>query len=313
MPAIEMIPAMPWIVDLVVLAALWGGSFLLMRLGALEFGPIGTAFLRVLIAAAILTAVLALRRQLGVLRRHLGPSLFVGVLNSGIPFALFSFAVLSISTGLTSILNATAPMWGALVASLWLGERLAPLRIVGLVIGAGGVALLSWDKVALRDGQAAWAIAAVLGATLCYGIAASFTKRFLTGVPPMVTAAGSQLGATLGLVIPAWIWMPRLLGDGAPGASAWGAIVLLACLCTALAYILYFRLIERAGPQRALTVTFLVPVFGVAYGALILGEVVEPRALVAAAVVLVGTALALGVLRWPRAADTTAVQPVNRP
>jgi len=257
--------------------------------------------------------VLALRRQLGVLRRHLGPSLFVGVLNSGIPFALFSFAVLSISTGLTSILNATAPMWGALVASLWLGERLAPLRIVGLVIGAGGVALLSWDKVALRDGQAAWAIAAVLGATLCYGIAASFTKRFLTGVPPMVTAAGSQLGATLGLVIPAWIWMPRLVGDGAPGASAWGAIVLLACLCTALAYILYFRLIERAGPQRALTVTFLVPVFGVAYGALILGEVVEPRALVAAAVVLVGTALALGVLRWPRAADTTAVQPVNRP
>lgn len=300
---------MPWIADLVVLAALWGGSFLLMRLGALEFGPIGTAFLRVLIAAAILGVLLVLRRQGGVLRRHLLPALVVGVLNSGIPFALFSFAVLSISTGLTSILNATAPMWGALVASVWLRERLAPSRIVGLLIGAGGVALLSWDKVALRGGQAGWAIAAALAATLCYGIAASFTKRFLTGVPPMVTATGSQLGAALGLAIPAWFFLPPLVGAGAPGARAWAAVVLLACLCTALAYILYFRLIERAGPQRALTVTFLVPVFGVAYGVLFLGEAVEPRVLVAAAIVLVGTALALGALRWPRSAASAARQP----
>lgn len=292
---------MPWIVDLVLLAALWGGSFLLMRFGALEFGPIGTAFLRVLIASAILVVLLALRRQVGTLRRHLGPALFVGLLNSGIPFALFSFAVLSISTGLTSILNATAPMWGALVASLWLRERLAPSRIVGLLIGAGGVALLSWDKVALRDGPAAaWAVAAALAATLCYGIAASYTKRFLTGVPPLVTSTGSQLGATLGLAVPAWFFLPRLVGEGAPGLRAWAAVALLAGLCTALAYILYFRLIERAGPQRALTVTFLVPVFGVLYGALILGETIEPRVLVAAAIVLVGTALALGALRWPR-------------
>lgn len=298
---------MPWIVDLVLLAALWGGSFLLMRFGALEFGPIGTAFLRVLIASAILIVLLALRRQVGTLKRHLGPALFVGLLNSGIPFALFSFAVLSISTGLTSILNATAPMWGALVASLWLRERLAPSRIAGLLIGAGGVALLSWDKVALRDGPAAaWAVAAALAATLCYGIAASYTKRFLTGVPPLVTSTGSQLGATLGLAVPAWFFLPRLVGEGAPGLRAWAAVALLAGLCTALAYILYFRLIERAGPQRALTVTFLVPVFGVLYGALILGETIEPRVLVAAAIVLVGTALALGALRWPRGAARAA-------
>lgn len=291
---------MPWIVDLIVLAALWGASFLLMRLGALEFGPIGTAFLRVLMAAVILLGLLAARRQVGVLRRHLWPSLFVGLLNSGIPFALFAFAVLSLSTGVTAILNATAPMWGAIVAAVWFRERLAAARMAGLLIGIAGVTVLSWDKVSMKDSSAALAVLAVLGATLCYGIAASFTKRFLTGVAPLATAAGSQLGATLGLAIPAYFLMPNLVGAHAPGVRAWVAITLVASLCTALAYVLYFRLIQRAGPQRALTVTFLVPVFGVAYGALILGERVDARTLMGAAVVLIGTGLALGVLRLPR-------------
>lgn len=288
---------MPWIADLILLSALWGGSFLLMRLGALEFGAMGTAFLRVALAAAMLLALLAVRRELPVLRRHWRPALSIGLLNSGLPFALFSFAVLSIPTGLTAILNATAPIWGALVAAIWLREKLAAPRAAGLLIGVAGVAIISWDKLASGGGHAAaaWAVLAVLAATLCYGISASFTKRWLPGVPALATAAGSQLGATLGLALPAAFLMPPLTGAGAPGLNAWLAVTALAALCTALAYVLYFRIIERAGPQRALTVTFLVPVFGVAYGALFLGERLDEHVLLGAAVILAGTALAVGL------------------
>jgi drug/metabolite transporter (DMT)-like permease len=290
---------MPWIADLILLAALWGGSFLLMRWGATEFGPIGTAFLRVGLAALMLLAVLAARRQLGVLRQHLGPALLVGLFNSALPFALFSFAVLSVSTGLASILNATAPIWGALVGAAWLGDRLAPSRIAGLALGVAGVAVLSWDKAGAPGGPAALAILACLGATFFYGVSASFAKRYLSGVAPLATATGSQLGATLALAAPAVVLMPPLTGPTAPGLKAWAAVALLAALCTALAYILYFRLIERAGPQRALTVTFLVPVFGVAYGAVLLGERLNASAWGGAAMILAGTALSVGAVRWP--------------
>jgi drug/metabolite transporter (DMT)-like permease len=158
---------MPWIADLVLLAALWGASFLLMRWGALEFGPIGTAFLRVLLAALLLGALVAARRQLRLLRQHLWPALFVGLLNSAIPFALFSFAVLTISTGLTAVLNATTPMWGAVVAAVWFRDKLDASRIVGLATGLLGVTILSWPKLQAGDAEASWAIAAALAATLC--------------------------------------------------------------------------------------------------------------------------------------------------
>jgi drug/metabolite transporter (DMT)-like permease len=294
---------MPWIADLVLLAALWGGSFMLMRWGALEFGPIGTAFLRVALAAVLLFAVLAARRQVHVLKKHAGPALLVGIFNSALPFALFSYAVLSISTGLSSILNATVPIWGAIVAAVWLGDRLALSRIAGLALGVVGVAVLSWGKVSApvsaSSSGAGWAILACLAATFCYGLSASYAKRYLSGVAPLATATGSQIGATLGLALPAGFLMPSLTGPTAPGLRAWIAIALVAALCTALAYILYFRLIERAGPQRALTVTFLVPVFGVAYGALLLDERLDPSAWGGAALILAGTALAVGAVKWP--------------
>lgn len=290
---------MNWIAEMILLAAIWGGSFILMRFGAAEFGPIGTAFLRVLIASIFLLALLAARRQVGVLRAHWKHSLFVGLLNSGIPFALFSFAVMSVSTGLTSILNASTPLWGALVAALWLKDKLTPQRAVGMLVGVVGVAMLSWDKVGFKPGGTGWAVLACLGATLCYGIAASYTKRYLSGVAPLATATGSQVGATLGLALPAFFLMPTLTGAAAPGLHAWLAIVAVAILCTGVAYILYFRLIQAAGPQRAMTVTFLIPVFGVAYGAAFLGEAVTLKAIAAGALIVLGTALSAGLLKWP--------------
>lgn len=298
---------MPWIADLVLLAALWGGSFLLMKLGATEFGPIGTAFLRVSLASVLLLALVAARGQLALLRAHARPLLAVGLLNSALPFALFSFAVLALPTGLTAILNATTPLWGALVAALWLGDPLSARRLLGMALGLVGVLMLSWDRIHLSAGGSGWAVLACLGATLCYGIAASYTKRFLTGVPSLVTATGSQLGAALALALPALLLMPPLSGPSAPGLKAWAAIAAVAAFCTALAYILFFRLIQNAGPQRALTVTFLVPVFGVIYGSLFMHEAITPRILAGGLTIVIGTALSLGLLgRKPVAAPTPA-------
>lgn len=281
--------------EFLLLAAIWGGSFLLMKLGAVEFGPWMMAFIRVLLAALFLLPLLAWRGQMGALRAHAKPILAVGALNSGIPFALFGFSVLHINTGLSSILNATTPLWGAIVAWVWLRDRPTPLRILGLVVGFAGVAALAWDKATFKAGASApgLAVLACLGATLCYGISASYTKKYLTGVPPLASATGSQMGAALLLLIPAVTHLPAQ----APSAKAWVAIVLLALLCTAVAYVLYFRIIARLGPARAITVTFLIPVFGVAYGTLFLNEAITAGMLLCGAVIVLGTALSTGVLK----------------
>jgi drug/metabolite transporter (DMT)-like permease len=191
---------------------------------------------------------------------------FVGLLSSGIPFACYAFALLSISTGLSSILNATVPLFGAVVAWVWLKDRPHGLRIVGLALGFIGVALLAWDKASFKPdatGQSsAWAVLACLVACLCYGLSASFTKRYLSGTPALVTATGSQLGASLGLALPTlWLWPARM-----PSSTAWLALLAVGVLCTGLAYILYFRLLAQMGPAGSLTVTFVIPVFAVVYG-----------------------------------------------
>jgi drug/metabolite transporter (DMT)-like permease len=291
-------PATPrWLGDFVLLSALWGGSFLLMRQASLEMGPLPSAAMRVAIAAACLLPLLWRRGLLRELRQHAAPVLFVGLLNSGIPFALYAYAVLSIPTGLSAVLNATVPLFGAIVAWLWLNERPGAARGCGLAIGFVGVALLAWNKASFtpsHDGvTTGWAVLACLLACICYALAASFTKRYLSAVHPLVLAGGSQLGATLGLALPAWWLWPAQ----APSLLAWGSLATVGVLCSALAYILFFRLIAAVGPARTLAVTFVVPVFGVLYGALLLGEQVTPVMLGCGAIILCGTALATGLLR----------------
>ncbi|MCY1163839.1 MULTISPECIES: DMT family transporter [Polaromonas] len=292
--------AKPWLSDLIMLAAIWGASFLLMHISTVEFGPLPTAAVRVGIAALFLFPLVCLRGLLPDLKRHWRRVFFVGVLNSGIPFACFAFALLSITTGLSAILNATVPMFGALVAWLWLKDKPDASRILGLVLGFAGVALLAWDKASFKPDASGiapgWAVLACLLACICYAIAASYTKRYLTGIPPLVTAAGSQMGATLGLALPAaWLWPAQM-----PGTRAWLALLVVGVLCSGLAYILFFRLIENAGPPRALSVTFLVPVFAIFYGAVVLGEVVTPWMLLCAVVIVCGTALSTGLLKLGR-------------
>ena len=289
-----------WVSDLILLAAIWGSSFLFMRIGTLEFGALPTAGVRVAIAAAFLLPLVWLRGLLPELRKNWKRIFFIGLLNSGIPFACFAFALLSISTGLSAILNATVPMFGALVAWVWLKDKPNASRLLGLLIGFAGVALLAWDKATFKPDASGvapgWAVLACLLACLCYGISASYTKRYLSGLPPLVTAAGSQIGATLGLALPAlWLWPARM-----PGSAAWLALLAVGVLCTGVAYIVFFRLIANAGPQRALSVTFLVPVFAVLYGVLFLRESVTPWMLLCAGVIVCGTALSTGLLRLGR-------------
>lgn len=293
-------PTQPWRTEFVLLAAIWGSSFLFMRLGAQEFGAIPTAGLRVSIGALFLGPLLLWRGLWPQLARHWKKVFFIGVLNSAIPFACFSFALLSISTGLSAILNATVPLFGAMIAWLWLKDRPHGLRILGLLIGFAGVALLAWDKASFKPGASGlatgWAVLACLTACLCYGISASYTKRYLSGLPSLVTATGSQFGATLGLALPTlWLWPTR-----APGTTAWLALLAVGVLCTGVAYILYFRLIENVGPARSLTVTFAIPVFAVIYGAIFLGEVVSLWMLLCAAIIVCGTALSAGLLQLRR-------------
>lgn len=289
------------LVDFILLAAIWGASFLFMRIAVVDFGALPTAAVRVAVAALFLLPLVWWRGLLPVLRKNWKAIFLIGVLNSGIPFALYCFALLSITTGLSAILNATVPLFGALIAWFWLKDRPTGSRILGLAVGFGGVALLAWDKASFKPSASgiapAWAVLACLGACVCYGIAASATKRHLGGLPSLVTAAGSQVGATLALALPALWLAPAKM----PGTQAWLAVIAVGTLCTGVAYVLYFKLIEQAGPARALAVTFVVPVFALVYGALFLGEGVTVWMLLCAGVIVAGTALSTGLLKLPAA------------
>ncbi|MFO1276595.1 MAG: DMT family transporter [Sphaerotilus natans] len=280
------------LLDLTLLAALWGGSFLFMRYAVPDFGVVPLIWLRVALASVCLLPLLLLKRQFGALRQQAGALTVMSLFNSGLPFLLIAWATLSITAGLASIMNAMTPVFTALIGALWLGDRLDGRRSLGLLLGLAGVALLAADKADFRPGGSGWAIVAMLLATACYGFAANHTRRYLQGVPALVNATGTQLVSALVLLPPAlWSWPERM-----PGLGPWLAALVLGVACSALAYLLFFRLIARVGASRAVTVTFLVPVFGTLWGALFLGEPVTVSMLAGGAVVLLGTGLATGVI-----------------
>ena len=285
-----------WVPEFVLLALLWGSSFLFMREGAHAFGAFPTAWVRVTLAAIMLTPVLIWRKELPVLHAHWRPAALSGLLNSGVPFACYAYALMHITTGMSSILNATTPLFGALIAWAWLGDKLNATRALGLALGFTGVVLLASDVpggISFQSGGSGLAIAACLLATFCYGIAGSFTKRYLQNVPSIVTTTGSLWGASIGLAIPALLTWP----SETPTLHAWAALGIAGLLCTALAYVLYFRLMTRMGPARAMTVTYLIPVFANLVGVMVLDEVVTPWMLGCGLVIVLGTALASGLVQ----------------
>jgi len=279
-------------VDLFVLGAIWGASFLFMRVAAPEFGAIPLIAARVGIAALFLILVLARRGGLAHVYHHAGRLTLLGAINSAIPFSLFAFAVLSVTAGFASVLNSTAPLFGALVAFIWLRERPSRMRIAGLIVGFAGVLILVWGRLAVRGDGGRTAVIAGLSAAVLYGIAANYTKKKMSDIDPLVIATGSLIAATVLLLPLAWLYWP----ETPPGRVSWMSTVLLGVFCTGIAYILYFRLLSRIGPAKTLAVTYLIPAFGVLWGHLLLNEPVTPSMIVGCAVILVGTTLATGML-----------------
>jgi drug/metabolite transporter (DMT)-like permease len=292
--------------DLLLLGALWGASFLFMRMGAAEFGPAPLVFIRVAGASLLLLPILAAQGQMPALRQHWRVIAFVGVINSALPFLFFMVAALVLNVGLMAVFNATAPIWGAIVAWAWLGDRPTKSRILGLAIGVLGVVFLTWGKADFKAGahgiSPALGIAACIAAAVLYGVAANVSRKHLVGVPPMAMAAGTQLSAAVVMLLPAlWAW-PSVM----PSTKGWIAAAALAVGCTGLAYVLFFRLIAHAGATNAISVTFLIPAYAMLWGWLFLNEQPTGTMLMGCAVILLGTALATGFIKPRQAATNTS-------
>jgi len=287
------------IVDLVLLAAVWGASFLFMRLGAPEFGPIVLVQLRLLIAALFLIPVLMMRVGLSELPGNWRPLTILGFCNSATPFLLFTYSTLYVTAGFSSVINATAPLWGAVVAWIWLAERLPATGSMGVVIGFAGVALLAGDTTSLAAPGSTLAVAAAAGGAFFYGFGANFARRYTQHLHSLTVATGSMLFPAVLLAPFAIAFWP----DTQPSLRAWVAIVAMGLASTGFAYILYFRLIANVGPAKAITVAYLIPVFAVLWGALLLDESVTVRMVAGCLVIFAGTALVTGVLPRRPATD----------
>jgi len=274
---------------LIFLAAIWGGSFLFMRIAAPVLGAAVLIEYRVLFASLFLAVIaLVLKKPLN-LRQHWKHYLILGLFNSALPFLMFAFAARTLSASLLAVLNATTPLWGTLIGAVWTRHMVSAKVMLGLVLGACGVALLvGFDHVTTKPG-AGIAIAAVLFASFNYGIASNYAKQAKT-VEPFSNAHGSMWASTL-LVLPALLFFPA---PGEPTIGIMGAVLALGVLCSGVAYLIYFRLIQDVGPSSALTVTFLSPLFGILWGMLFLGESVGWYTFAGAAVVITGTALVTG-------------------
>ncbi|MEN5158180.1 DMT family transporter [Achromobacter spanius] len=287
------------LIDLLLLAAVWGGSFLFIRVAVPEFGPIALIELRVGLGAMSLLPIAFLRGKIPIIARHWRAILVVGTLNAAVPFLLYAYAAQSLGAGFLSVANAVTPVWGAVVGWLWLKDKLAMTRALGLAIGLLGIVALVWDKLDFGVGGTGLAVLASISAPIFYGLAANWTKRFLNGVDALANATGSMVAASLVLLPFALATWPT-----APiSATAWQATIALAVICTGAAYIVFFRLIANVGPTGAVSVTFLVPIFGVLWGSWFLDEAITPSILAGAGIILVGTALALGLVNPRHAAS----------
>ncbi|WP_259365644.1 DMT family transporter [Colwellia sp. MB02u-6] len=288
-------------IELLLLAAIWGASFMFMRVGSPEFGPIVFATLRTGIAAIFLIMCLVLFKETNALKGRWRDIFVVGALNTAIPFTLFSFATLTLTAGTASVLNATAPMFSAIVAYIWLKDKLSLSAIFGLIIGFFGVYLLVSDNLNFDieftdksfENNALLPTLAAMLAALCYGISANYTKKNLSTIKPLALAAGSQISATAMLLPLSLFFIPETL----PSANAIWSVLLIGVICTGVAYILFFRLIAQLGPAKAISVTYLIPAFGILWGALFLGETISLIMLLGGGIILLGVALTTGVLR----------------
>jgi drug/metabolite transporter (DMT)-like permease len=282
---------------LLLLAAIWGSSYLFMRVAAPAFGPVPLMTVRLIGAALVFTPWLLQPGNRPLVRAHARQLLTLGACNSAVPFSLLAFASLRLEAGFTSVLGATVPLFAAGVDALWWRHPLSLQRLLGLALGFSGVLVLAWGHFDFHAGGTGWAVLAALCASLCYGISAHYGKHQFAGQPVMLPAAGSMLGASL-LITPFGI---ALWPASAPPLHDWLAAAVLAVVCTAGAYMLYYRLIVRISATAATTVTFVIPAFGVLWGALFLHERITTPIIIGMAITLLGTAVTTGFIASWRA------------
>jgi drug/metabolite transporter (DMT)-like permease len=262
-----------WLV-LLFLALIWGGAFFFIGVAVRHVAPLTYVFLRLTVAAAGLWTFLAFKGQsIGLPRQVWGSILLLALLNNALPFALFGWSQTHIASGLASILNATTPIWGVVVAHfLTQDERMSPRKVAGVLLGFGGVATMIGPSLLSNLGTGALAELACVAASLSYALAAVWAKRFKRlGVSPISITTG-QLTAGAAMMFPLSLAVDRPWTQAFPPLTAWAAIAALALLCTAFGYVLYFRMIERAGATNALLVTLLVPPVAIILGWMFLGE-----------------------------------------
>lgn len=269
------------------LAAVWGASFMFMRVGVPEFGAYAFGGLRVGIAGLLLSPLLLNPKRFAEYKANWLRLSAVGVLSTAAPFMLFSFAAYQVSAGVLSVINASVPMMTGMIAHFFFKDYLSKRQFLGLIVGVCGVALLMSDG--LQSGGSLWAFAAALGACLCYAVGSNLAKRYLSGISPMTTAASGLLASgvvTLPVVI---CFFPKT----AVSWTAWGSVLAIAVLSTAIAMIAFYQLIQVAGPTKTVTVTLLIPLFGIFWGVLLLGETLSQDMVLGTMVILLGTALTI--------------------
>jgi drug/metabolite transporter (DMT)-like permease len=274
------------------LAVIWGGAFVFIGVAVRHVDPLTYVWLRLAIAAAAMWAYLAWSGQrLGLPRGMWGGIFLLALLNNALPFALFGWGQTQIASGLASILNATTPIWGVVVAHLFTGdERMTPRKVAGVLIGFGGVAVMIGPSLMGTIGSSALAQLACIVASLSYALAAVWARRYRPlGLSPISVTTG-QLSAGALMMLPVMLLVDRPWTASLPPLEAWGSIVALAVLCSAFGYVLYFKLIDSSGATNALLVTLLVPPIAIFLGALVLGETLAPQDFLGLALIALGLA-----------------------
>jgi drug/metabolite transporter (DMT)-like permease len=273
---------------LILLAAIWGGAFSLIRNAVPALGPVALSALRLGIAALVMLGYLHVTGGRVRWRRDRRALLLMGIFGAALPFPLFAYGATQWPAGVLAVVNATVPLWGALISRLWLGDRITPLAAAGLACGTGGVALLANASAAPLTTASGLALVAALAASFCFALSGVATKALGASIPAVALATGVLIiGATLNAPL------VLLAPPHAVTLFALANALVLALVASAFATVLYIRLIQQIGPTRSMTVTFLIPVWGIFWSAVLLGEVITAPMLGACALVLVGTALVL--------------------
>jgi drug/metabolite transporter (DMT)-like permease len=296
---------------LLILAVIWGGAFFFIHVAVREVAPLTYVWLRLTIAAAALWLYVWWKGDaVGLPRSVWGALLVLTLLNNVIPFILFGWGQTRIASGLASIMNATTPIWGVVVAHFFTSdEKMSGRKLAGVILGFGGVTLMIGPALLTTLGGATLAMLACVTASLCYALAGVWARRFKKiGLPPVAVANGQLTMGAL-VMLPLALTVDRPWLQAMPSAGALGAITALALLCTAFGYILYFRLIDRAGATNALLVTLLVPPFAIVLGALFLSEQLALRDFAGMGLIALGFAAIDG--RLLKALAPRALQPAT--